>query len=827
MPANPPTPARWRRSRAVPRNPLRRTSFAAFAALFVSALGAPVAVADDSRYEDTSADGSVVFFTTTDPLVNGDTDARRDVFARSFEAAVGEYVTRLVSIGPIGGNQAYDATFSAASGDGSKVFFSTPERLVPTDEDTVSDLYMRDLAANTTTLVSRADAACSGSCGNSNQASDGVAGASLAAAGNRAFFASKEKLSHLDGDSETDIYMRDLSGPETTVLVSCGDGPCTSSGFGNGSLPVALRDVSDDGETAYLSSSEGLVASDEDGATDIYVRDLVAQTTELVSIAGVCPLPPAEQSQCNPVFGGTSNDGLHAFFQTRERLSVADTDEAADIYDWSAGTASLASTGPDGGNGPLNHATYAGSSTDGESVFFKTDEQLVTPDDADAVRDVYVRRGGTVTDLVSTGSQSGVSSDAEMDPALGAIGQGAGLLAVFVTEEALVSDDEDTKQDVYLRDLSAETTELVSRGSADCAPACGNGEEVNANANIAAASADGAHLLFVTGERLANADGDTVQDVYERSAAGTALVSRGPLGGSGAFPTKQMAIAADGSKAFFETSERLTPDDDFLEEDDVYGRSEGETLLVSQGNDPELELGPPAPTLQGTDPASPGQSTSPKVLGQAVGTEVKLYTNASCSGEQPLDPSGEPAGGSGEELASGGIAVAVAAGTTVTFYATAEAEGIVSSCSNGVTYKQETPPPPPPPPPPPGPEGGSGGGGTAAGGTSSGPGSGATGGQPKTHSGGIAFLTPETRITFGPAFKTRKRKVVFRFVDATGQPGTRFICRLDRRKWRSCGSPMRLAKLTRGKHVFKVKAENAVGTWEAQPTKRSFKVVRR
>ena len=165
--------------------------------------------------------------------------------------------------------------------------------------------------------------------------------------------------------------------------------------------------------------------------------------------------------------------------------------------------------------------------------------------------------------------------------------------------------------------------------------------------------------------------------------------------------------------------------------------------------------------------------------------------------------------------------MAVAVGATVTFYATAEAEGIVSPCSNGVTYKQETPSPPPPPPP--GPEGGSGGGGGS--GTSTSQGSGATGSQPKTHSGGIAFVTPDTRITFGPSFKTRKRTAVFRFVDATGQPGTRFICRLDRRRWRSCGSPMRLKKLARGKHVFKVKAENAVGTWEPQPTKRRFKVV--
>jgi hypothetical protein len=84
-----------------------------------------------------------------------------------------------------------------------------------------------------------------------------------------------------------------------------------------------------------------------------------------------------------------------------------------------------------------------------------------------------------------------------------------------------------------------------------------------------------------------------------------------------------------------------------------------------------------------------------------------------------------------------------------------------------------------------------------------------------------------SRITFGPAFKTRARRPVFRFVDATGQPGTSFICRLDRRRWRPCSSPLRLKHLRRGRHVLRVKAENAVGEWEQRPTKRAFKLVRR
>jgi len=83
------------------------------------------------------------------------------------------------------------------------------------------------------------------------------------------------------------------------------------------------------------------------------------------------------------------------------------------------------------------------------------------------------------------------------------------------------------------------------------------------------------------------------------------------------------------------------------------------------------------------------------------------------------------------------------------------------------------------------------------------------------------------RITFGPAFKTRARRPSFQFVDATGQPGTTFFCKLDRERWKHCASPLRLAHLRRGRHVFRVKGRNAIGEWEQRPTQRVFKLVGR
>jgi hypothetical protein len=186
---------------------------------------------------------------------------------------------------------------------------------------------------------------------------------------------------------------------------------------------------------------------------------------------------------------------------------------------------------------------------------------------------------------------------------------------------------------------------------------------------------------------------------------------------------------------------------------------------------------------------------------------IKLYTTSDCSGE-PV------ATGSAAELAEPGIAVSVAGGATTSFRATAEAEGFVSSCSGSISYRQETPAPP-------GEESG-GGGGSGGGGST--PANAPAPPAPKTPKGD-PYVTPVTRITFGPAFKTRAPHPVFRFTDSTGQPGTSFLCKVDRRAWKACSSPTRLTGLGRGRHVFEVRGVNAVGNAEAQPTSRSFKLV--
>jgi hypothetical protein len=770
---------------------------AILAALGFCLTAAGSANAAPANFAGASADGAVVLFATTEKLVPGDTDSKLDVYERSYDTALESRITRAVSTGPTGGNDAFDAFYAGVAVDGELVFFSTSESLVAVDGDRAEDIYMRDLSTGTTTLVSAGASACAPSCGNGI---DAAIYFDAAPDGSQVYFTSTERLVPGDADMATDVYRRDLLAG-TTALISQGAVSC-APGCGNGAVEALFQGASAAGEEVVFSTNEQLAAADTDSLGDLYLRDLVSGTTGLVSTSGACP--PA--TDCTPAFGAISGDGSRVFFETNERLGGGDSDNSSDLYEWQSGAVTLLSTGPVGGNGPAN-ATYEADASGGADVYFQTSEKLVSGD-GDSATDVYERSGG-VTSLVSTGPAGG---DGDFAATLDKVSPD-GTTVLFSTAEPLVAEDLDAKTDVYSR--SGITTTLVSLG-----PGTGDGGFAAA---YAGASADASQAYFETAEPLLAQDGDTRPDIYARAAATTTLVSTGPVGHDGPHNPNLSDVSADGDQAVFITEERMT-EGDLDTERDVYAFAAAGTLLVSTGN--SVLLGPPTPALTGTNPLSPNPSLTPAVLGQAEsGTAIKLYATIDCSGA--------PVGtGTAFELATTGVRVAVEASSTSIFRATAtDSNGDTSACSSSsVTYRQEDAAPPAEE------GGGDQGGGGASGGSGAGGGSSTGGTSPGTSQkvpggkdGGRSdkgALAPQTKVTFAPLFKTRARRPVIGFVDQTGQEGTTFSCRVDRRAWASCSSPYRIKRLALGRHVFRVKGVNS-GLSEPRPVVRKFKVVAR
>ncbi len=791
--------------RSAPEAVLRnRLGFAALAlvALATALIAVPTASAAPATYRGSSANGEVVFFETTEQLLPGDTDTKRDVYERYYDSEPGveSYVTREVSIGPAGGNGAYNATFEKVNEEGTKVFFTTEEALVEGDTDHRADIYMRNLETGRTTLVSQGEAACAPGCGNGPF--DTVLWG-ISADGSKAYFTTAERLAGTDTDSSVDIYARDLETGETTLVSQGGEG-CVECG--NGAFAAGFAGASADGTEVFFATAEKLTAGDADNAVDIYARDLETETTTLVSRAdSSCSNCGGEEEV--PVFHGSSEDGGRVFFSTDEKLVEADGDGTTDIYarDLPGGPTTLVSGGSEAGK----TASFEANSADGRHVFFTTAEPLA-PEDEDNANDIYEWSEGAGIDLVTSAPCTGNCGGGATFDAASADSE----TVLFNTAEQLSGEDTQDGVDIYEQEVGGGAPVLVSRPAAGCT-GCGSG---TAGARFDRASGDAQHVVFTSSEVLSDEDKDEEDDIYARDLASgeTSLITTSPSWCSlkrGNCGATFAGVSADGRHVFFTSIERFTLEDGD-DEADVYERflgplpGEEVTRLVSTGNDPNLELGPPAPTLEGTDPGSPDASTTPKVLGQAeAGATVKIYETSDCSGE-PV------AHGSAEQLEEPGIAVSVAAGSTTSFRATAEAEGFVSACSGSLSYIQQA-----------GSGGGGGSGGSGgSGGTTSGGGAGGVGGS---GSGGTAYVTPHTRITFAPAAKTRARHPVFRFADATGQPGTKFRCRLDRHRWKPCGSPLRLKHVTRGRHVLEIRAVNAAGTWEPRPAQRKFKRVLR
>ena len=361
-----------------------------------------------------SGDGSRALFITSEPLVAADTDGQVDVYERA------DGTTTLMSVGPGGGNGAFNVSFRGASRDGSRIFFDTVESLASSDTDGAVDIYER--AGGTTTLISAGPGGGNGGFGAR------FAGASLD--GSRVFFSTSESLVSADSDGRDDVYGR--IGNATGLISTGPDG-------GNGAFEARFGDAAQDGSRVLFTTAEGLVGADTDGRADVYGRG--EGGTTLISTG-----PDGGNGPFDAGFARLSADGSSAFFATAESLASADTDGFADVYQRRVGGENtLISTGPDGGNGSFN-AYFNGASGDGSRAFFSTDESLVSSD-SDRRLDVYERAAVGRTTLISTGVDRG-------EGAFDAFFRGGSLdgSRVFLTtRESLVSTDEDAGEDLYER----------------------------------------------------------------------------------------------------------------------------------------------------------------------------------------------------------------------------------------------------------------------------------------------------------------------------------------------------------------------------------------
>jgi Tol biopolymer transport system component len=381
----------------------------------------------------------VAFSSNATNLHPEDADAVSDVLVRDLQSGALVLVSRASGAGGAKGNAG--SGVPSISADGRYVAFaSSATNLVAEDTDAASDVFVRDLLTNTTTLVSRAAGAGIKSNGDSFTPA-------ISADGRFVAFASNASNLHPDDtDAATDIFVRDLQSGALT-LVSRADGAAGAKG---GSGSAAPRISADGARIAFSSNASNLDPDDPDAAPDVFVRDVRAQTTTLISRAA------AGGASNGDSFSPTiSADGRFvAFGSSATNLHPEDPDAITDVFvrDLLTGTTLLASRagGPGGtkGNGFSDEPAIA---ADGRSVTFVSNATNLHPDDTDVIDDVFVRDlQSSSTRLVSRASSLAKGSGFSQAPSI----SGNGATVTFASNSPnLTPDDPDTILDVFARDV--------------------------------------------------------------------------------------------------------------------------------------------------------------------------------------------------------------------------------------------------------------------------------------------------------------------------------------------------------------------------------------
>jgi hypothetical protein len=362
---------------------------------------------------------------------------------------------------------------------------------------------------------------------------------------------------------------------------------------------IVFCGTSKGGSHVFFTTKAAMVPGDTDGGKrDVYER--FAGKTTLVSASDDANDTTPADAKCD----AATEDGSRVFFETTERMTPDDGDGSQnDVYERGGGHTYLISKTnagfPDpGGRG----AFFSGISRNGEKVFFVTNMSLTSADHDLGQQDLYERRLHTVTNLLS-------GATAKSDPGNGGAdysgNSDTGDLVWFSTFQSLNLEDKDAgRVDIYQHSNSI--TFLVSRPDTTLDPNSGD-------VSFAGNSADGNHIFFLTTQSLTGDDNDSHQaDMYDRFAGHISLISK-PDGitdpdSDGVTPN---FVSQDGSRAFFTTTQKLNDKDNDGGKPDIYERTAGATLLVSDATGK-------------ADPASAGVTFA----GASVdGTHVYFTTN--------------------------------------------------------------------------------------------------------------------------------------------------------------------------------------------------------
>jgi Tol biopolymer transport system component len=548
----------------------------------------------DGRYVLFASTANNLLLTSNNTALPLQGVAKLNVFLRN--RTNGSTTLVSVNLNGVGGNG--DSIPTGISTNGRYACFeSTASDLVAGDTNGVRDIFVRDLVSNVTILVSA---------NNNGGPGNGVCRRSTMTPDGRfvAFVSAATDLVNDDTNGIPDVFARDLQSGQT-ALVSVGAMNTNSYPACSSEAPV----ISADGRyVAFFSNATNLVPGVVN-AGEIYVRDLVAgitiwASTNAGSLSGMSNAISynhaisadgkfvAFQTSTNPLLsfsrrgvifrynldtGSTDLVNTNAYSQAENPEDIRNLDMTPDgrfiafvagsnttnaIYVWDAQSSSTVLA-----SGDLSNAIPAGSICDWPSIdasgrfvaFLSSATNMVTNAIAGDYH-LYLRDLQTATTALADADTNGVGASVGPMSAPSLHGD-VRLIAFERLDGDLVANDRNHAYDLFLRDVQAGVTDLVSARHPALPSAAANGP----SAGSVSVSGDGRYVAFGSdADNVVLGDTNGFRDIFvrDRFTGSIVQVSIGTNGSAADGISSEPSISANGQYvAFSSTADNLVAGD--------------------------------------------------------------------------------------------------------------------------------------------------------------------------------------------------------------------------------------------------------------------------
>lgn len=379
--------------------------------------------------------------------------------------------------------------------------------------------------------------------------------AGVSAHGRVAFTSTASNLVRNDTNGVMDVFVRDPHAGKTTRVSVSSRGAQANGSSSAGAISANGRYV------VFSSVASNLVPGDTNGWLDVFVHDLQTRKTTLVSVGR-----GGTQGDFHSWGGTISADGGRvAFISDASNLVRGDTNRVMDIFvrDLRAGTTVRANVTGTGGQAN-DFALAPAISADGRHVAFLSDASELVPVDTNGWGDAFVRNLRARTTTLVTVSTAGEQGIGYLGSRVGISGTGRYVAFGSSATNMAPGGSPCCANRIYLRDLSARTTDQVSVSS--------DGTEANSDSFDPAISDSGRYVAFhstatnlTPGEDTNNATDVFIHDVH---TGVTRRVSMAPGGRQPDGISFGPAVSADGRYVAFNSfATNLVPGDTNNERD--------------------------------------------------------------------------------------------------------------------------------------------------------------------------------------------------------------------------------------------------------------------